>query len=163
MAWVVEDVSLHEQKHTHTKGKKGSCWEGGAEREDRPDGEEEERRQDTEMQGCFNKRSHVEKTLVPSLTFSLSLSLSLHRTEEGGEAEAEGWWGVAGRNDIFICSFKGFLLSPFKRDPPALSLYFSSVVLFLLSLSPTQWIPIEVFILSRSLSLSTLQYNCMAD
>lgn len=124
---MVGDVSLQGEKKSTTKGK--GCW-GGAGKEDRLDGEEEERRWGAEMQRCFNKRAHVEKHSF-SLTFSLSPSLSLHRTEEGG-----GEVGRNGeRNDIFICSFKGSLLSPFKRNPLFLHL---SLRLFLYSLAPQQ-------------------------
>lgn len=76
--------------------------EKGAERESRKEGkldgeeEEEERRQGTRegegragaLERCFNKRSHVEKHSL-SFTFSLSPSLSLHRTEEGRQGGKE--------------------------------------------------------------------------
>lgn len=111
-------------RHVFTRGKKKTQQrEKGAEgetgKEDRLDGEEGRRqgtRKTKERRGrneCRDvSRSHVEKRLF-CLTFSLPPSLSLYRTEERGD-------------DIFICSFKGSLLSPFKRNlSPFVSVFFS--------------------------------------
>lgn len=85
----------------------------------------------------------------------------------GGQREVEG------RNDIFICSFKGSLLSPFMRNPLFLHLplspsFFSSSSATIDSNVSFYTRSLSIFSMSLSLllslpPLSVLQYNCMAD
>lgn len=140
-AWVVEDMSLEDKKkkkkNIQQKGKKGRDGRGSqahvARREDvGARGRERGERGGNERRDVPTKGLVLRNTRSPSLSPFPPHYPSTGRSRGGG--------GGGGGDDIFICSFKGSLLSPFKRKPslsPSLSLAPSVSFFFFASRSPT--------------------------